>query len=202
LTFRELIDQCYINLQKGHWLIRMEELANILPHEESLMAERVALGADVEALRRRIRVALNQAYTQLARTFFPIHGQETVKLDAQSYVRQSRMVGRVMRYRAVSHEGRAQVFMQHGTDAEVFAPPESTVLVRYDVFPESLTADSDVPRLPPFAPPDLLTFMATSAVFAQDSQRASAAFWDAKYKDLLAQVLKNRNVRLPGRVWR
>nr|MDD6336416.1 hypothetical protein [bacterium] len=159
--------------------------------------------AEAAKMKSRLVRAINGAYMQAARTFFPLRMSENVALSQEGWVTGDKLSRRVVRYRSIQHEGRAQAFMQHGDGAEVFAPGGVMVRVTYDALPNALVQDDDAPEIGGGRlPGEALCLAAAAQYFAEDGQRSAAAFWDARYKDMLAQVRKDQWATLPGRVWR
>ncbi|MCL2433377.1 MAG: hypothetical protein FWD16_02520 [Clostridia bacterium] len=200
MTFAELVDRTIENIGKGQLLLRLSQLGN--PQPPHFAEEQDSLEQELDGLRFRIKPAINQAYLNLARLFFPIHLKQSADLDASSMLWAASLTNTPLRYRNITHEGRPQIFMQRGINAEVFAPAYARVAVEYDGLPNPMENETDTPDLPAAVPRELLAFAATASYFAQEGQRATAAFWDARYKETVAGMLKQGNVRLPRRVWR
>jgi len=178
-----------------------DDLAELTLDNLSLAAKG-QLELKIEPLAERIKPLINRALEQMARTFFPLRFNEQVQLDAACRFLLSSLEHPVHRVDSVLCGSNPVIYFAHTTEIEVFCAPFATVDVRYSALPAPLAAAGDNAMQNPLAPAGLCATLATSFACAQEGQRAAAAYWDAKYKDETAQILRSRSVMMPRRIWR
>ena len=181
----------------------VKRAAGYVEMESVLSCEGVSGAAEAEALFKRLKAEINDAYRLAAKMVKAPAMTEEAETDEYGEIPLSRLTHEALSVRQVMCGRQSCAFQVWSASVIETGRPNAMVRVRYEYLPPVLDAADDEPLIGQSdVPHEFFCYYAASMYWAREGQTGLAVFWDSRWKEIFRLPQGKAPVIMPKRSWR